>query len=125
MRFSTLQKTLFVITLMFFTISSSYSQSLLQQNPSPQIEEMANRKVEKWKDELSLTTKQEDLMEKKIIEFAMKRERLLQSKMREDAKTERLLRLQTLENKDMRDILTKPQFERYLLLLERQGNDLN
>lgn len=113
---------LFVFTIALFTSTTATSQSLLQQDPNPELEEMARERAEMWENELSLTSKQTDLMERKFVEFAIKRNRLLQSKMREEAKTERLLRLQTLENKDMRDILTKPQYERYLLLLEKQTN---
>ena len=120
MKLRNIQLTLFAFTIALFTSTTAISQNLLQQNPDPKIEEMAQNRAEKWKDELALTTKQTDLIEKKLIEFGMKRERLLQSKMREEAKTERLLRLQTLENKDMRDILTKPQYERYIMLLEKE-----
>ena len=122
MKFRQTQRILIVLAVTLFTSTTAISQSILQQNPSPEIEEMAQKKSEMWKDELSLTTKQTDLIEKKLIEFAMKKDRLLQSKMREEAKTERLLRLQALENKDMRDILTGPQYERYIMLLEKQSN---
>lgn len=122
MKFRQTQRILIVLAVTLFTSTTAISQSILQQNPSPEIEEMAQKKSEMWKDELSLTTKQTDLIEKKLIEFAIKKDRLLQSKMREEAKTERLLRLQALENKDMRDILTGPQYERYIMLLEKQSN---
>lgn len=122
MKFRQTQRILIVLAVTLFTSTTAISQSILQQNPSPEIEEMAQKKSEMWKDELSLTTKQTDLIEKKLIEFAIKKDRLLQSKMREEAKTERLLRLQALENKDMRDILTGPQYERYIILLEKQLN---
>lgn len=105
-----------------FAGAIGYSQSLLQGEPSQELREVAQEKTDMWTQELSLTGKQATLMEKKIIEFAMKKEELIQSKMREEAKTERLKALQKLEYRDMRDILTKPQFERYLALKREQIN---
>lgn len=107
-----------------FTTATGYSQSMTQGEPTEEIREYADAETEMWKDELALTSKQEDLMEKKIIEFAMKKQELLQSKMQEEAKTERLKMLQISEHRDMRDILTKPQFERYIAIQqERAGTD--
>lgn len=122
MKLRNIKAVLFVFTMALFTSTTAMSQSILQQEASPELEEMAREKAEIWENELSLTSKQTDLMERKIVEFAIKKERILQSKMREEAKTERLLRLQSLENKDMRDILTKPQYDRYIMLLEKQAS---
>lgn len=115
------KKTFLLLTaISLFSTLTVVSQNMLQQDPNPALEEAAREKAEMWKDELALTSKQRDLMERKLVEFAIKKNRLLQSKMREDAKTERLKRLQVLENKDMRDILTQPQYDRYIVLLEKQ-----
>lgn len=103
-----------VFTVAFLTTAIAVSQNMVQQDPDKQLKEAAREAVEVWEEELSLSAKQADLMEKKIIEFAMKKNRLIQSKMREEAKTERLRRLQELEYKDMRDILTQPQYNRYM-----------
>lgn len=110
---------LILFTALLFT-HMGHSQNLLQGEPSQEIRETAEERVNTWTRELALTSKQADLMENKIIEFAMKRNEILNSKMREEVKTERLKRLQVLKNKDMRDILTKPQYERYVAL-QRQG----
>lgn len=120
MKLRNIQLTLFAFAIALFSTTTALSQSILQQDPDPALEEMARNRAAKWENELSLTSKQTDLMERKFVEFAIKRERLLQSKMREEAKTERLIRLQTLENKDMRDILTKPQYDRYIMLLKKE-----
>jgi HAMP domain-containing protein len=105
-----------VFALLFFTGAIGYAQTMTQNEPSQELEEVAKEKTDMWIEELSLTGKQAALMQKKIVEFAIKREKLIQSKMREEAKTERLKALQELEYKDMRDILTQPQFDRYLAL---------
>ena len=111
---------LILFTALLFT-DMSHSQSILQGEPSQEIRETAEERVNTWTRELALTSKQSDLMEIKIIEFAMKRDEILNSKMREEVKTERLKRLLVLQNKDMRDILTKPQFERYLALQRKRA----
>lgn len=113
------------LAIALFTGVMAYSQSMTQQNPSPELEEVAEEKRDMWTRELSLTDKQALLMEKKIIEFAMKKDELIQSKMREEAKTARLQELQELEIRDMRDILTKPQFETYLAIKQEQINQQN
>jgi len=98
------------------SVSKGFSQNILPGEPSMEIKEMARDASSMWSTELGLTEKQEILMEKKFIEFGMKKEELLNSKMQEEAKAKRLLALQEAENADMRDILTKPQHERYLAL---------
>ena len=109
---------LFVVAL--FTGTMTYSQSIIQQNAPRELEEAAREKTEMWINELSLSGKQAALMEKKIIEFALKKNEIIQSKMREEVKTEKLQALQALEYKDMRDILTQPQFRRYVGLKKQQ-----
>lgn len=112
---------LFIVT--FLTGITTYSQSIIQQDASEEVQEAAKEKTTMWINELSLTGKQAALMEKKIIEFAIKKEKLIQSKMKEEAKTERLRALQELEYKDMRDILTQPQFRRYLALKKEEAKE--
>ena len=68
--------------------------------------------------ELELT--ETALMEDKLVEYALKKQRILNSKMREEAKTQRLLELEYAENKSMQDILTQPQYERYLFILRQE-----
>jgi hypothetical protein len=94
-----------------FTVSS---QDLSPGEPGQELRERAKEATERWDLELSLTAKQARLMEKKILEFEMKKEELLNSKMNEEAKKARLTALQTQESNEFRNILTKPQFEKYL-----------
>lgn len=112
----------FISFLAFILVGGSqvYSQTMLQGEPTTEIREMAKDAVDMWSKELSLTEKQQILMEKKFIEFGMKKQELLQSKMQEEAKAQRLLALQKEENADMRDILTRPQHQRYLVLQEER-----
>lgn len=112
------------ILLFGLTTTKGFSQNLLQQDPGEEIKEIARETTQLWDRELSLTAKQARLMERKIIEYEIRKEELMNSKMEEAAKKKRLVALQDLETQDMRDILTKPQYDRYLdLLRERaEGN---
>jgi hypothetical protein len=107
------------IFLLFFA-GNLKAQNLTQEEPGQTVREIAKDRTNMWIKELALSAKQADLMERKIIEYTMKRTDLMQSKMNEEAKKERYIALQRLEEKDMRDILTGPQYEKYIRL-NRQG----
>lgn len=110
-------KIFFTSILLVISFSTSgLAQNMLQGEPSREIREMATETSAMWSKELGLTEKQEILMEKELITYGMKKEELLLSKMQEEAKALRLLALQQAENAAMREILTKPQYERYLIL---------
>ena len=111
-------KIFFLFVVALFTSTTAFSQSILQDDPHRDLEIEANNAAEMWQEELSLSSKQMDLMKRKLVEFAIKKQKILDSDITAEAKVRRFKRLQVLENKDMRDILTKPQYERYLLLLD-------
>lgn len=117
-------KILLIFLLVFFTTAIGYSQNMLQREPGEELKEVARETVDMWTRELALSEKQAELMEDKIIEFAMKKDRVIQSKMREEIKTESLKELQIKEHQDMRNILSKPQFEKYLEITENRIKDL-
>lgn len=117
-------KVLIIFLLVFFTTAVGYSQTMIQREPSEELKEVAKETTEMWTRELVLSPKQAELMEDKIIEFAMKKDRVIQSKMREEVKTESLKALQIEEHQEIRDILTKPQFEKYLAITENRIKDL-
>lgn len=112
-----------IFSLLFaFTLLTTlgYAQSPLQEEPTQDIREMAREEADFWSTELGLTEKQEILMEKKITEYAIKKEGFLQSKMQEEAKAVRILELQQAESRDMKDILTQPQHSMYLVKKEQR-----
>ncbi|NJY62679.1 hypothetical protein HC174_07910 [Salinimicrobium sp. CDJ15-81-2] len=112
-------KLILLISIAFLTSAITYSQTRTQPEASQELEEAAKEQVEYWENELSLTAKQSLLMEDKIIEFVFKKDKVVQSDLAKEEKSRRLVELQELENKDMRDILTKPQFDRYIMLQEQ------
>lgn len=106
-----------------FTTSTGCAQNPLQEEPTQEMREMAREESDFWSTELGLTEKQEILMEKKLTEYAIKKEQLLQSKMQEEAKAARILELQEAETRDMTDILTREQYEVYLVKKEERLNE--
>lgn len=113
----------FFILFTFFTGSMAFSQSIIQPEPTREMEMAVEREVARWEDELSLRAKQSALMERKLIEFALKREEVLKSELPQEEKGKQLVALKLQETRDMRDILTGPQYERYLELLEEEAQE--
>lgn len=106
-------------TILFTSVGSA--QNLMQNNESKAIEVAAKNEVQKWEEELSLTAKQMMLMERKFVEYAIKREKLVKENIPEEEKVERLKDLKILEIRNMRDILTQPQYDRYILILQQEA----
>lgn len=111
--------------LLFFCTGNFMAQNIMQGEPGQKIREMAKERTTMWVKELSLSAKQADLMERKIIEYTMKRTELMNSKMNEEAKVKRYMALQVEEEKDMRDILTGPQHEKYLRINRQSSQTEN
>lgn len=113
---------LVILILLFLTASSSdlRAQSLIQGEPSKALEMAAQQTTDMWQRELAMSNKQAALMKINLIEFAMKREELLQMNLPAEEKTRRLIALEVLEDKDLRDILTRLQFDRYIILKQKK-----
>lgn len=116
-------KLIFYSLFIFLTANFAHSQSIVQAEPTREMEMAVDREVARWEDELSLRAKQSALMEKKLIEFALKREEVLRSELPEAEKKKKLVNLKLLETQDMRDILTGPQYERYIELLQEMAEE--
>ena len=102
-----------LLIILFCATGNIFGQNMIQEEPSEKVREIAKERTNMWVKELAMSAKQADLMEKKIIEYTMKRTDLMNSKMNEDAKMKRLVALQIEEEKDMGDILTRPQYTKY------------
>ena len=107
---------LILFSIAFLVTGVAVSQNRLQPEPDKYLEQAAREIANEWTRELAMSTKQNDLMRRKIIEFELKKQKVLQTNMSEEERTKALVRLQVLEDADMRDILTKPQYERYVYL---------
>ena len=109
-----------MLFILIMSFQSGNAQNILQGDANRDLEQKAQELADRWAEELSMTAKQTALMEDKLVEYALKKNTIIQSKINEEAKTRQLLLLQEAENKAMRDILTKPQHERYLFLLRQE-----
>lgn len=125
MKIKGIYRYLLLFCIAFLTGAAAISQTMIQPEPSQELEEAAREQAEMWDEELSLTAEQLALMEDKIIEFAMKKDQVLQSDIGEEEKSQQLIELQESENRDMRDILTKPQYDRYLMLQKQKMRQQN
>lgn len=117
------KKIFFLLITAVFTLTSANAQNMLQGRVDKDIKEAARATVAMWTSKLALSAKQRKLMEDKIVEFTIKKNQLLQSKMPQEIKERKLKELQILENRDMRDILTGPQYDLYLDILEKRYFD--
>lgn len=111
------------LALTIFCGSIGNAQDIMQNEPDRQMELAAKNEVERWEDELSLRAKQMMLLEKKFVEFALKRQNIMNANISEEEQLERLKDLKMLEMEEIRDILTKPQFDRYVLLLRQEAEE--
>ncbi len=114
---------LILITIVFASVFTynGYSQNILQKEPSDEVRELAEERSRMWTTELALSAKQQDLVEKKIIKYTMRRLEIQDAPIPAEEKIEQLLAVERLERGEMRDILTKPQFDRYVLLEEQDA----
>ena len=106
------------IVLLFVLILGTqlgYAQDPMLQNDNPKFEKEAQSLTEKYNAELSLTTKQEVLFQKKIEEFLIKAADI-RATYEGKEQLDYLYSLRTNEIAEMRDILTAPQFDRYKVL---------
>lgn len=113
---------LLIFTFSIVSTSMCYSQNLLQNDADRNVQQRASEVADMWTKKLALRPKQSALMEDKLLEFILKENTVIQSKMREEAKTERLAELEIMENLHMRDILTKPQYELFIAIKYRQAS---
>lgn len=116
-------KLIFFTLFTLFTGSMAFSQAVGQSEPTRELEREVRMEVAQWEDELSLRAKQAALMERKFIEFALKREEVYKADLPQETKIKQLVALKLQETRDMRDILTGPQYERYLELLEAEADE--
>ena len=101
------------------TTAIIYSQRL-QGKTAEELREAVRETTEMWTETLELSERQAERMEEKIYEFAQKKNQLIYSKMREEAKIKRLRSLQRMENSEIAKILSRAQYEKYLALSQKR-----
>ncbi|HET8886616.1 MAG TPA: hypothetical protein VFM70_09730 [Salinimicrobium sp.] len=113
-----------IIAISIFSLTGN-AQNMIQGEPSREMEAKAAQEAAEWTRELAMSLEQMELMEDKIIEFAMKKDEVIQSNLPAEEKRKVLNNLQKREYADMRDILTRPQFLRYMEINNARARRIN
>ncbi|GHA33647.1 hypothetical protein GCM10007103_14000 [Salinimicrobium marinum] len=92
----------------------------LQKDPGKLLKNTVEDATTKWKKRLFLTPEQTELMRKNLKDFALRKHKVLQIKINEHGKKERLKELQLLENEEIRKFLTDSQYDSYLQIISER-----
>ncbi|MDT0294989.1 hypothetical protein ACFQ3R_05665 [Mesonia ostreae] len=111
-----MKKLILILTLVLFGTSSMNinAQDLIQGNPSATVTDVVDKELKSLTQELALTGKQQKLAKIKLTEFKMREKELLNSDMIISEKSEQISALEINKVKEMRDILTGPQYDTYI-----------
>jgi len=99
---------LYLLVLIMMTSLLSMAQPRF--NPEKRAERLSNR----MRDELKLDTKTYDAVKIINLKYAKKKQEIMQSRMREDLRREKMKELKLAKNAEMKAVLTKKQYENYL-----------
>ncbi|KAA1244799.1 hypothetical protein [Aquimarina sp. RZ0] len=80
------------------------------------LKELATKRTIALQKELNLNNYTSSILQKTIIEYSKKANKIIQSNMSEDDKTMSLSNLVYFQNEELKEILTVPQFYQYLKL---------
>lgn len=91
-----------------------YSQIFIHEKNRKELREVAREIALNWKDKLGLSEEQTLLLEDIIIEFTIIKNEIIQSSQERQAIIKNLQRIQVREYKNLKKILSEPQFEAYV-----------
>jgi len=91
-----------------------FSQIYIHEKNRKELREVAREIALNWKDKLGLSDKQTLLLEDIIIEFTIIKNEIIKSQQERQAIIQNLQRVQVREYKNLRKILSEPQFEAYV-----------
>lgn len=104
-------KSILILLSLLFAYQLSGQDPLLQETDSA-LEGAATKITQEYNDQLALDAKQYILFEQKVEEFLI-REETIQENFKGEDKLDKLYKLRKAESLEMRNILTKPQFDLY------------
>lgn len=104
-------KSILILLSLLFAYQLSGQDPLLQETDSA-LEGVATKITQEYNDQLALDAKQYILFEQKVEEFLI-REETIQENFKGEDKLDKLYKLRKAESLEMRNILTKPQFDLY------------
>jgi hypothetical protein len=108
----TIMKKLILLAITLFTINVCMAQDPIYQNGNDSFEKEANLLAKKYSKKLVLSAKQFTLVQKKIEEFMIRREKIEKEFSGKEA-LDMIYKLQAQETGEMRNVLTQPQFRLY------------
>ena len=91
-----------------------FSHIYIHEKNRKELREIAREIALNWKDKLGLSEEQTLLLEDIIIEFTIIKNEIIKSQQEKQAIIQKLQRVQVREYKNLRKILSEPQFEAYV-----------
>lgn len=113
-----MKKTVFILSIICFGMvtNPSFAQDVIQHPVEESIQMEARQQANELMQSLGLTTKQALLVEDKLIEFLVYKDKIVNSNRSADWKTKKLKALNVHKFSEMHDILTQIQYDTYVRL---------
>lgn len=110
-----------VVLLIFMMGSFSLHAQFISKDIAPEhIQERVENQVDHLAKELALSGKQYALMKNKLLDFEMKEQKLVNSDLPLKEKNESIASLDIEKVREVRDILTKIQYDKYVQIVKEQ-----
>ncbi|MCJ7757792.1 MAG: hypothetical protein MUP24_06555 [Gillisia sp.] len=100
-----------------------FSQIYIHEKNRKELREVAREIALNWKDKLGLSEEQTLLLEDIIIEFTIIKNEIIKSSQEKQAIIQNLQRVQVREYKNLRKILSEPQFDAYVGINKKIPNE--
>lgn len=112
-----MKRLLIIITLLISNTIAVNAQTITQERSSEALEKEVRVQTEQLASELGLTDKQAKEFERNTIKYSLKIDKVLQKDIPEKNKTFQINVLEEQRVRATRNILTKPQYDLYLRML--------
>jgi PP-loop superfamily ATP-utilizing enzyme len=100
-----------------------FSQIYIHEKNRKELREVAREIALNWKDKLGLSEEQTLLLEDIIIEFTIIKNEIIKSSQEKQAIIQNLQKVQVREYKNLRKILSEPQFDAYVGINKKIPNE--
>ena len=116
-----MKKILLILALLLGGLMTTQAQSITQERPSQELEAKVKAQTAELAQELGMRNKQILEFERLSIQYALLTDEVLQSNRTAKAKTKRINRLERKRVRSTRNILTKPQYDLYVRMLNTKN----
>lgn len=121
----TLQNRLIILGLTTIAVGGFiYSQVFIHNKNRKDLVEIAREIAMTWQEKLGLTNEQTQLLEKIIIEFTIRKNEIINADSPENVKIKKLQKVQIVEHKNLRKILSETEFDNYVGINRNIPNDI-